>query len=203
MSGRTRRAPRIGAAVAVSAAALVGGRRALVVGLVVAAVVRITRHARAGRRQRAIGSALTDAVPLLQLAVQAGLTVRASVAAVVPWLDPVLADAFRDTLHDVEAGVSLADALDELPRRLGPACGPLVAVLGPAERYGAPLVEPLARLGSELRLQRRRQLESAARRLPVALLLPLVTGVLPAFGCLVVAPLLATSLHGVSLTGSG
>ena len=96
----------------------------------------------------------------------------------------------------------MADALDEMADRLGRGVVPLTTVLAAADRYGAPLGGPLARLGGELRLQRRRQLETAARRLPVMLLFPLVAGVLPAFVCLAVVPVVASSLHGLSL-GAG
>jgi tight adherence protein C len=53
-------------------------------------------------------------------------------------------------------------------------------------------------LAAEVRAERRRRAEAAARRVPVKLLFPLVLCVLPAFGLLTVVPLLAgaaTSLH--------
>jgi hypothetical protein len=56
-------------------------------------------------------------------------------------------------------------------------------------------------VGGELRLQRRRQLEITARRIPIRLLFPLALGVLPAFVLLTVVPLLVTSLEGLSLPG--
>jgi pilus assembly protein TadC len=171
-----------------------------VVGAAVA-VFAAVKSSRRGRLQRQLIAEVAEGVPLLQLAVHAGLTVRASLVAAVPWLGAELAAGLAAALERSEAGGSLADALEELPQRLGRGVAPLTVVLASADRYGAPLAEPLARVGAELRLQRRRQLESAARRLPVKLLLPLVVGVLPAFVLLVVVPLLVSSLDGVSLTG--
>jgi tight adherence protein C len=193
--------PRSLAIVAVAAGGLLAGVVGLtIVGAAVAAFTAVERSRR-GRRQRQLIAEVAEGVPLLQLAVHAGLTVRASLVAAVPWLGGELAAGLAAALERSEAGGSLADALEELPQRLGRGVTPLTVVLASADRYGAPLAEPLARVGAELRLQRRRQLESAARRLPVKLLLPLVVGVLPAFVLLVVVPLLVSSLDGVSLTG--
>jgi tight adherence protein C len=173
----------------------------LVIGAVLVAGAAGAARSRQLRRQRELVAAMAEAVPLLQLAVQAGLTVRACVAVTVPWLHGELAAGLRGAVVRSDARVPTADALDELGSRLGRAVLPLTNVLAAADRYGAPLAGPLERLGAELRLQRRRQLEAAARRLPVKLLFPLVAGVLPAFVCLAVVPLVAASLQGVSFDG--
>lgn len=159
------------------------------------------RRRRSAQASQARLRELNDLVPLLQLAVGAGLTVRSTLAAVTPWSAGRLGAQLGELLERVEQGASLADGLDALPEALGETCRGLASVLGAAERYGSPLVDPLARLGAELRLQRRRQLEQAARRVPVQLLFPLALGVLPAFVLLAVVPLAATALDGVVLPG--
>jgi tight adherence protein C len=88
-------------------------------------------------------------------------------------------------------GRRLGDALDDLPARVGEAVRPLSTALVASERYGAPLAEGLERLADEVRRDRRRRAEEAARKVPVKLLFPLVTCTLPAFGLLTVAPLIA------------
>lgn len=96
-------------------------------------------------------------------------------------------------------GRRLADALGDVPGRAGEATRPLVAALVESDRYGAPLGDALARLAAETRADRRRRAEEAARRVPVKLLFPLVCCVLPAFGLLTVAPLLAGSFTALRL----
>ena len=86
-----------------------------------------------------------------------------------------------------------------MPARAGEAPRPLVAALVASDRYGAPLADNLARLADEVRRDRRRRAEEAARRVPVKLLFPLVTCVLPAFALLTVAPLLAGALRSLRL----
>ena len=68
-----------------------------------------------------------------------------------------------------------------------------------SERYGAPLGAGLERLADEVRRDRRRRAEEAARRIPVKLLFPLVGCVLPAFALLTVAPLVAGALGSLRL----
>jgi pilus assembly protein TadC len=70
-------------------------------------------------------------------------------------------------------------------------------VLVASERYGAPLLPGLERLGAEVRLQRQRRAEEAAGRIPVRLLFPLVGCILPAFALLTVAPLIAGALRAL------
>jgi tight adherence protein C len=185
----------------VVSATLVLGSRGLLVAAIVPAVLTVRRRSKEAARSRAVLRQLNDAVPLLQLAVGAGLTVRMALWSTVPWLRGELQDTVHAVLQEAERGRPLADALDRLPDDLGEACRGLVAVLSAADRYGSPLAEPLALVGGELRLQRRRQLEITARRIPIRLLFPLALGVLPAFVLLTVVPLLVTSLEGLSLPG--
>ncbi len=96
-------------------------------------------------------------------------------------------------------GRRLADALDDLPGRAGESLRALVAALVASERYGAPLGAGLDRLADEVRRERRRRAEEAARKVPVKLLFPLVTCTLPAFGLLTVAPLIASAVRSLRI----
>jgi tight adherence protein C len=151
------------------------------------------------RRLAAMAADLPDVVDLLVLAVGAGLTVHLAVARVTARASGPLAGELRRTLDEVALGRRLSDALDDLPRRAGEAMRPLVAALVASERYGAPLVAGLERLSDEVRRDRRRRAEEAARKVPVKLLFPLVACTLPAFGLLTVAPLVASAVRSLRL----
>ena len=99
----------------------------------------------------------------------------------------------------IDRGIGAADALERLPVECGEHVHPLVTVLVSAERYGTALLPALDRLAIEARFDRRRHAEEAARRVPVKLLFPLVLCILPAFGALTVAPLLAGALGSLRL----
>src|SRR4051812_1318732 len=69
---------------------------------------------------------------------------------------------------------------------------------GERRRGGAPGPPP-GRLAAAARRSRQRRAEEAARKLPVQLLFPLVVCILPAFGLLTVAPLIAGGLRALRL----
>ena len=163
------------------------------------AVPVLRRRQRQRRRVAAVEASMPEAVDLLQLAVGAGLSVRLAVEAVAQRTDGPLGDELRRAVAETARGRRLADALYDLPLRAGDAVRPLVGVLVACERYGAPLAAGLERLASEVRATSRRRAEEAARRVPVKLLFPLVTCILPAFALLTVAPLIASALRSLRL----
>ena len=69
-----------------------------------------------------------------------------------------------------------------------------------AERDGLPIIETVARLASDHRIERRRHVDTRIRQLPTRLSLPLVLCVLPSFLLLSVAPLVLASLSQLSLS---
>lgn len=150
-----------------------------------------TRHVAAVRRH------LPEAVDLLSLAVGAGMNVPLAVAAVARRSPGPVAAALAVAVRQAAAGRRLGDGLADLPASLGEDVRPLVAALVSSERYGTSAAERLDRLAAELRTERRRRAEEAARRVPVKLLFPLVCCILPAFALLTVAPLLAGALSAL------
>jgi tight adherence protein C len=158
---------------------------------------------RARRRARAaivaVRRSLPEAVDLLSLAVGAGLTVPLAVAAVGRRHHGPVGVELARAAQEIEGGRRCAAALHDAGARLGPDALPVIGALVASERYGAPLVDALARVAGEVRADQRRRAEEAARRVPVKLLFPLVLCVLPAFALLTVAPLLAGALGSLRL----
>ncbi len=167
--------------------------------LVVWATPGLKAKRRERRRLAALAADLPDVVDLLVLAVGAGLTVHLAVRSVARRAPGPLGAELARACDDVSLGRRLADALDDLPARAGEATRPLVAALLASERYGAPLGPSLERLAHEVRADRRRKAEEAARKIPVKLLFPLVSCTLPAFGLLTVAPLIASAVRSLRL----
>jgi tight adherence protein B len=155
--------------------------------------------ARAGVDRDAAAAQQADVIDLFVLAIGAGLNLRLALTAVACRAPSAWAPPLGDVVEQVERGRRVGDALEALPSVLGEPARPLVRVLASAERYGTPLLPALDRLALEARLDRRRRAEEAARRVPVKLLFPLVLCVLPAFGLLTVAPLLAGALDALRL----
>jgi Flp pilus assembly protein TadB len=142
---------------------------------------------------------LPDTVDLLRLTTTAGLSLALAHPLVALHTPGAVGAALRDAVAASGRGVSRADALIGSLAPLGERARSLAAVLGDHLRYGVPLLPGLDRIGLELRLDRRRAAELEARRVPVRLLGPLVTCVLPAFALLTVVPLLVASLAALPL----
>ena len=151
------------------------------------------------RRLRRLEADLPETVDLLALAVGAGCNVRLAVAAAGRRGTGPMAAELRRVTAEADGGRRLADAIDELPARAGESVRPLAAALAGSERYGAPLAASLDRIADQVRRQRQRRAEEAARKVPVMLLFPLVLCILPAFALLTVAPLIAGALRELRL----
>jgi tight adherence protein C len=143
---------------------------------------------------------LADVIDLFALAVASGLNLRLALFAVASRAPPSWVEQLSVVVGRIDRGSTVADALDGLPGLTGPHAHPLVSVLVSSERYGTALLPALERLAIEARFERRRRAEEAARRIPVKLLFPLVLCILPAFGALTVAPLIAGALRTLRLS---
>jgi tight adherence protein C len=191
---------RAGLVVVTTAVALVVAPVLVAVPAVAAwALPRLSARRDERRRLQRLEADLPETVDLLSMAVGAGCNVVLAVAAAGRRGTGPLASELRRVTAEVERGRRLADALDDLPSRAGESVRPLAAALAGCERYGAPLAATLERIGEEVRRQRRRRAEQAARKVPVALLFPLVLCILPAFALLTVAPLAAGALRQLRL----
>jgi tight adherence protein C len=158
-------------------------------------------RARSRRRRQAdlVRRALPEVVDLFVVAIGAGLTVPLALREVGPLAPSPFGAAIEATVSEIGLGMRTADALESFPLRLGETVRPLSAALMASERYGVPLGAALERLADEVRRDRRRHAEAAARRVPVKLLFPLVFCSLPALALLSVAPLIAGALRALRM----
>jgi tight adherence protein C len=140
-----------------------------------------------------------DVVDLLAVAAASGLPAGPAVAAVAARVPAPWPDAFAACLARAEAGELFADALDAVIAHAGDVARPLVATLRAGLADGDRLAADLMRVAVDGRDLRRRRAEEQARRIPVRLLLPLVTCSLPAFAVLSIVPIVAGTLGGLHL----
>lgn len=189
---------RLGAAMVVALGAVVINPVLVVPAVGVVWAVPVLRQRAGHRRQqsRLLGE-IPDLTELFRLAVGAGLTVHQAVDAVGTRAPVQSAVQLADVASRVAVGHRLADALDRFGAG-NEAFRPLASALASAERYGVALGPTLDRLADDARLQRRRQAEELARRLPVQMLFPLVLCILPAFALLTVVPLVLTAVAGLA-----
>ncbi|CAB4698783.1 unannotated protein [freshwater metagenome] len=152
-----------------------------------------TRATRPRQTHRQIQSEIPAAVDMLQLAVSAGHSLHTAVAAVAGSGTGPVIEGLAEVQQRFERGGQLVDELAKLPDRLGPELQPLCTTLIVSASSGAPLGPSLQRLADAQRRRVRRYKEERVRRLPVLLLAPLITLVLPAFVMLTVVPVAITT----------
>lgn len=118
----------------------------------------------------------------------AGVSVQRALFEAPMWLEEPAAASVRTHTTALGVGAPLQTVVAGLSR-LSPLLSPLLDVLVQAARDGAPAAEHMSMITAEVRGARRRVHEQRLARLPVALTLPVVLCVLPAFIVLGVLPL--------------
>ena len=154
----------------------------------------------ARRRRRAIERELPATIELLVLSIHAGLTPNQAIRELADSAPHPVRPSFAATVHRMDRGEPLANAISTLPEALGPRSVGLVEVIASADRYGLPLGQVLDQLSSEARSTRRRLDEAAARKLPIRLSFPLVVCTLPSFVLLAIAPAVIAALSSLGAT---
>lgn len=187
------------AVVALPIGAVVAPVQTAIVAAFVAGFLVVRHRQEQARRDRSILRELPEIVDLYLVALNSGHSVATASIEVAQRGDGLVATALMAVVDRSDRGQSLEAALDTMHHQVGPYARPLTSALVSGLRYGTPVGETLARVGADLRLERRRQAEQAARRLPVVMLFPLVLCVLPAFGLLTVVPVLVESLQSLQL----
>lgn len=189
----------VGTLAAVLTCALVFPPLAFVVLLAAAVRPAVARRRTARHHQVAVAHDVAHVVTLLGLAVNAGHNLPGALTVATARGDGPVAAELRTRIATLRRGVRLADALEAVPTVLGEEVRPLVSALVSCDRYGASVGRTLDRLALDVRTASRQRAEAAARRLPIRLLFPLVTCILPAFAFLTVAPLIAGSFRELRL----
>ena len=135
---------------------------------------------RARDRQEAIQGELPDIADQIAITVQAGLSFEQAIARTVDSTTGPLSEELGRFLHDVRLGMSRTDAFKGLQERADvPDMTNFVRAIAQAEKTGVSIADVLQIQADELRTKRRQRAEERAMKLPVLMLLPLVTCILP------------------------
>jgi tight adherence protein C len=146
----------------------------------------------AARRRRLIEQGIPDALDLLVICAEAGLSLDQAVEQVGQDLrsaNPVVADEMAITATEMRVLPDRSEALENLVRRTGlESLRGITATLGQTIRFGTPLAESLRVLAAEMRTVRLARIEERAARLPVLLAFPLMMFILPALFMVIGSP---------------
>jgi tight adherence protein C len=144
------------------------------------------------KRSDAIRKGLPDALDLLVICAEAGLTVDAAFGRVARELGkayPELGDEF--TLTAIELGflAERRQAFENLASRVKlDAVKGVVTTMIQTEKYGTPLASALRVLSAEFRNERMMRAEEKAARLPAIMTIPLILFILPTLFVVILGP---------------
>ncbi|MCL6250971.1 type II secretion system F family protein [Altererythrobacter sp. KTW20L] len=146
----------------------------------------------ADKRTKEIQKGLPDALDLLVICAEAGLTVDAAFNRVAKELGrayPELGDEFALTAIELSFLTERRQAFENLAYRVDlDAVRGVVTTMIQTERYGTPLASALRVLSAEFRNERMMRAEEKAARLPAIMTVPLILFILPVLFIVILGP---------------
>ncbi len=160
---------------------------------------------RARRWRAAVAAGLPDALELLVVCVEAGLSLEDGLRRVANELrdsQPALSDELSQTWAEINILPDRARALANLADRVDdPAVRSVVGVLSQGLRYGAPLAQALRSGVIQMRNDQMTALDEKATRLPALMTIPVMLFLIPALFLIIGGPIVLRVIdvlhHGV------
>jgi tight adherence protein C len=146
----------------------------------------------AARRRLHIEQGLPDALDLLVICAEAGLSLDRAIDEVsrdIRASSPAVAEEFATTAAEMRVLSNRGEALQNLVRRTKlDSLSSITTTLNQAIRFGTPLAESMRILAAAMRTTRLARFEERAARLPVLLAIPLMMFILPSLLMVIGAP---------------
>jgi tight adherence protein C len=140
-------------------------------------------------RQLEITNALPDALDMLTISVEAGLSFEQGIGEIVSRWNHALAREFQRVLYEVGVGKSRRDALERLSERTAVVdVLSFVTAVNHSEELGTSLARVLNVQAQELRIRRRQRAQEAANKVPIKILFPMVFLIFPAMFAVILGP---------------
>lgn len=141
------------------------------------------------KRTQQILLTLPDALDLLDLCVESGLSLQASLAKVAETQSGPVAAEFGRVLHEMQLGVSRAAAFQALADRTTQEdLQRFVAAVLQVDKLGIPVAAVLKEQSREMRAKRHSRAREAAQKVPVKILAPLMLCFLPGLFIIILGP---------------
>jgi tight adherence protein C len=144
------------------------------------------------KRQKSMARAVPDALDLLLICVESGMSIEPAFRKVAQEVGPqsiALAEEFTLTTAELSFLPDRRVAYENLAARTGvDALKQIVTVLNQAERYGTPLGQALRVVSQESRTRRMSEAEKKAAALPPKLTVPMILFFLPVLFAVIITP---------------
>lgn len=151
----------------------------------------------------AIDRGLPDAIDLLALCVESGLSFEAAASRVSINLDGPVAEEFGALLGEIQLGKSRGEALTAMSERTkSVGLARFTSALLQVDRLGIPVATVLQEQAREMRKARKDLAREQAQKVTVKILAPLMVCLLPAVFIVVIGPALVSLFTGLGSLGS-
>lgn len=142
-------------------------------------------------RRQEIEYALPNAIDLLSVSVEAGLSFESALANVSEKIEGALGGEFRQVLSEMRLGRPRLEALDDMGRRVGvEELHNLIQSIIQSAQLGTPISQILAVQSEEIRRRRRQRAQELGARAPLKMLIPMVTCIFPTLWVMLLGPAL-------------
>ena len=140
-------------------------------------------------RRAAIARVLPDALDLIVICIEAGLSFEASLGRVVERNKGPLADEFRRTLSEMSMGKRRRDALRAMADRCQVSeLASFVAMVVQADQTGVSIGDVLRVQADALRVRRQQRAQEEGHKAPLKMLFPLIFFILPTTFVVILGP---------------
>ncbi len=154
------------------------------------------------RRKDAIIKKLPDALDLMTICVDAGLTFNAAMQKVDEKWDDPLANEFGRVIHEMQLGKSRRQALRDMSDRMDvPDVTSFIAAVLQADQLGVGIGKILRIQSEQMRVRRRQRAEEKAQQAPVKMLFPMIFLIFPSIFVVLLGPAGFQVLRSESLGG--
>jgi len=141
------------------------------------------------KRQNEIRKGLPDALDLLTICVEAGLSFDGAMAKVAEKWDNEISMAFARVIQEIQLGKLRREALRDMQANIGVSeMTSFVAAIIQSELLGVSMAKVLRVQADQMRVRRRQRAEEEAHKAPIKMLIPMVFLMFPSILIILMTP---------------
>ena len=149
-------------------------------------------------RQKEIEKNLPDALDLLTVSIEAGLSFDGAVAKLVEKMSGVLVEEFAIALKEMRVGVSKREAFKALIERVPvPSLVTFVGSILQADQLGVSMGNVLRIQSSLARQKRRQKTQENAMKAPIKMLIPMIIFIMPTIFIVLLGPVIIIAIKAL------
>ncbi len=161
----------------------------LIFGLIGFAFPQLWLTSKIQARQKEIRKAMPDALDLLTICVEAGLSFDSAMSKVSEKWENQLSMAFARVIREIQLGKLQREALRDLSDRLGiPEMTSFVAAVIQSQQLGVSMAKVLRIQSEQMRMKRRQRAEEEAHKAPVKMIFPMGLLIFPSILIILLTP---------------